>query len=98
MGPTSFCYPSILLFMGIRGAMREWSGPYCLILARRSRPVLLQAGKSGLTVLGHVFSPKGLVVPFLLVSVIGAAGGFAALSVAFFPQLCRALAKIRPSL
>ncbi len=44
--------------------------------------MLLRAGISGLTVLGHVFSPEGLIVPFLLVPVIGAAAGFAALSVA----------------
>ena len=51
-----------------------------------------------LPVFGDIFSSQGLVVPFLLVSIVGAAGGHAALSVAFFPQLHGALSKIRPAL
>src|ERR1700754_452208 len=98
METISFYYQNILLFMRIHGVLMVWSGPSCSILARKSRPVLSQAGRSGLTVLGHIFSPEGFIVPFLLVPVIGAAGGLAPFPVAFFPQLCGALAKIRLSL
>ena len=50
-----------------------------------------------LPVFRNVFSSQRLVVPFFLISIIGAAVGLAALSVAFFPQLVGALAEVRLS-